>query len=119
MQQDGHWHLYGSSPLAEGISQSGQRASRVVDRRERIIQDLPILGKQVYLHISVRKFALESGQRFWEQLSFAGAKSHCSRRLEAHIFQSCQGADMSYVARQLGLGQDTVTGIFQRYAQKN
>lgn len=117
--QEGDLHIYCSSKLAQGISPNLEQGTTVVSKRERQIQELPILNYRVILHVSVRKYKTISGTYYWEELSFVRAHSHYTKRYEAHLYQQCKGSDMSRVAQLSAIGLDTLQGIFHYYAKKN
>ncbi|MCJ8336775.1 MAG: ISL3 family transposase [Epibacterium sp.] len=117
-EKDNTFHIYGCSKLSESICpKTMEKTSQVYQKRERIIRDLPILGKAVYIHLTTRQFKTSSGY-FWEQFSFSRKRGRFTYRYEEYIFESCKGADISYVAKQQGLNHDTVSGIFHAYSKK-
>ena len=119
-KKDGELHLWGRSSLKTGLCPASmEQSSKVLEKRERIVRDLPILGLRVYLHLESRKFSRPSGGCFWEQFSFIRSKSRMTSRYEEYLYDSCRGADIHYVASREGLGDDTVSQIFHLHAKKN
>lgn len=120
LDDDDGYHIYGFSSLSEGLHpQSLSRSTQVVQKRERVFREQSLFGKRVYLHITVRKFKLSSGETFWESLSFVRGRSRMTRNYEQYLYESCIGVDMSYVAQKEGLDVNTVSSLFQMLSKKN
>lgn len=119
-KRSGELHLWGCSSLETAACPTTfESSSKVLEKRERIVRDLPILGMRVYLHLLSRKFRRPSGGSFWERFSFVRPNSRMTLRYEEYLYDSCRGADLHYVASREGLSDDTVSQYFHLYAKKN
>ena len=84
----------------------------------RVIRDLPLSGKQCYLHISSRRFwCPHCNLPFPEDLDFVDPYRNCTKRYEVHIYELVRQNNVSYVRALEGLSYEVVEGIFLREAK--
>ena len=87
--------------------------------RTRIIQDLSISGRKVFLHLKSRQFICGNCDRtFYERFNFVSKHERMTIRFENFIYKRCIGVDLNYVCLQEDLCWDTVNRIFEKWANK-
>ena len=60
---------------------------------ERKFRDLPITGKEVYLHLQQRQFYCPDCDRYFnEPFSFVDPKRTMTRRYERHVYECCKAS---------------------------
>ena len=113
-------HIYCESPFAEVYCPTTlQKCSDVNMTYTREIQDLPISGKRVYLHVKVRQFySHHAGCYFSERFSFVEPHQKQTIRYQKHIYDSCKDSGLRRVVIQEDLCWKTVNSIYERYAEK-
>ena len=95
------------------------QCTEVNQSQERILQDLSISGRKVYLHLKSRQFICEDCNRFfYERFHFASKYERMTIRYEDFIYHRCIGVDLSYVSRQEDLCWATVNRIFEKWSTK-
>lgn len=118
--EENAYHFYGESLFEEVYCPIS--LTKCVDVRKtytRIIRDLPISGKRVYLHLSVRQFfSSETNQFFTESFSFVESNQQQTIRYQKYIYESCKNSSLQRVVVQEDLCWKTVDSIFQKYADK-
>lgn len=83
------------------------------------LRDLPIWGRQSWLRYAPRRFACASCHHtFVERVVWREPGLAYTLRYAQHIYARTQQADIAQVALGEGLSQDTVRGIFARWAKK-
>ena len=86
----------------------------------RIVRDMAIAGKEVYLHLTTQQFHCKSCKRFfYEQFSFLEANRQMTSRLEHYLYQCGQDSCLQRVAVRENVGWDVLQGIFTRWAKKH
>ena len=109
------------SCLDAALCPTCQRVStQVHDMAElRTLRDLSIWGRQCWLRYAPRRFACATCHSTfvervaWREVGFA----HTVRYAE-HIYERTRQQDIAQIAHDEGLSQDTVRGIFERWAKK-
>ena len=82
------------------------------------LRDLAIAGRQCWLRYAPRRFACATCQRtFTERVAWREPGFADTLRYARHIYERTQHEDIAQVARNEGLSQDTVRGIFERWAK--
>jgi transposase len=95
------------------------KCNRIKRSRTRIIRDLPISGKRVYLHLKTRQFYSPFSEGyFYESFSFVEHHQHQTIRYQEHIYNSCKDSGLQRVCIQEDLCWDTVETIFEKQAEK-
>jgi len=93
--------------------------SCVNQSRERIVQDLSISGRRVFLHLTSRQFICQDCNRFFhEKFSFVSSYEQMTIRYENFIYHRCIGADLTYVSVQEDLCWYRVDRIFNKWSAK-
>jgi len=113
-------HIYCESKLASCHCPSCLEPCEDVNQtRTRIIQDLSISDKQVFLHVQSRQFLCHNCPRtFYERFNFVSKHERMTTRYEDFIYKRCIGVDLNYVSLQEDLCWDTVNRIFKKWANK-
>ncbi len=113
-------HIYSESALKVGFCPQGSEKIDVVKSyRERVIRDLPISGRKVYIHLKVRQFyCAEHHEYFYQSFSFVDSNAVFTNRYKENIYNSCKGVDIQYIANKEELSWDTVNDIFKNYSQE-
>lgn len=92
---------------------------KVNQTRIRVIQDLSISGRKVFLHLQSRQFICTNCERtFYERFNFASKYERMTIRFEDFIYKRCVGVDLKYVCLQEDLCWDTVNRIFKKWGNK-
>ena len=85
----------------------------------RQFRDLPIAGKEVYLHLSQRQFYCPACARhFNERFSFVDPKRTMTRRYERHVYECCKASTIQKISAQENLVWQTVNEVCQRGARE-
>ena len=118
--QDQHIHIHCSSIFEEALCPHCLKKRQVVNQTyERQFRDLPIAGKEVYLHLSQRQFYCPDCDRhFNERFHFVDPKRTMTRRYEHHVYECCKASTLQKVSAQENLVWQTVNEICQRGARK-
>lgn len=118
--QDRHLHIYCSSIFQEALCPHCLKKRQVVNQTYlRQFRDLPIAGKEVYLHLSQRQFYCPDCDRhFNERFNFVDVKRTMTRRYERHVYECCKASTIQKVSAQENLVWQTVNEICQRGARK-
>ena len=118
--QDQHLHVYCSSVFQEAICPHCLKKRQVVNQTYiREFRDLPIAGKEVYLHLSQRQFYCPDCDRhFNERFNFVDVKRTMTRRYERHVYECCKASTIQKISAQENLVWQTVNEICQRGARK-
>jgi len=92
-----------------------QPCSRVNQRYERTVRDLPISSHRVILHLSTCQFQCPDCDRFfYERFQFVEANAQMTRRYEDFVYKRCIGVELQYVVVQEDLCWKTVQRIFDK-----
>ena len=118
--QDQHLHIYCSSVFQEALCPDCLKKRQVVNQTYiRQFRDLPIAGKEVYLHLSQRQFYCPDCDRhFNERFNFVDVKRTMTRRYERHVYECCKASTIQKISAQENLVWQTVNEICQRGARK-
>ncbi len=86
---------------------------------ERQFRDLPITGKEVYLHLSQRQFYCPDCDRhFNERFNFVDPQRTMTRRYERYVYECCKVGTIQKISAQENLVWPTVNEICQRGARQ-
>lgn len=109
-------HIYCSSMLEEALCPHCLNKRQVVHQTyERQFRDLPITGKEVYLHLSQRQFYCPDCDRhFNERFSFVDPKRTMTRRYERYVYECCKASTIQKISTQENLAWHTVNELCQR-----
>lgn len=89
------------------------------ENKARCVRDLNFGKWRVFIHFTSRRFDCEQCDRpFTERLASIDSRRRQTRRFEQYIYQRCLSSTRKAVAEEEWLDQDTVKGIFKRWAQK-
>ena len=85
---------------------------------ERVVRDLDISGRQVYLHLKVRQYKCTScGRTHSQQFDFVSkGKSH-TKRQSKWIFELCKKQSHTEVGSLLDINSKTVENVFYAHAE--
>jgi len=98
----------------------GKPSTDIHDRGEpQMIRDLPMWERRCWLRYSPRRFKCNTcGDTFVERVSWREAGRDYTVRYERHIYQLSRKEPISQVAKDEGLSEDIVQGIFEQWAKK-
>lgn len=113
-------HIYCSSIFEETLCPHCLKKRQVVHQTyERQIRDLPITGKEVYLHLSQRQFYCpDCDRRFNERFNFVAPQRAMTCRYERYVYECCKASTIQKVSAQENLVWSTVNEICQRGARQ-
>jgi len=113
-------HIYCSSIFEEALCPTCLKKRQVVNQTyERQFRDLPITGKEVYLHLNQRQFYCpDCDQHFNERFTFVGPKHPLTRRYERYVYECCKASTIQKISAQENLGWHTVNELCQRGARQ-
>jgi transposase len=84
-----------------------------------MLRDLAIWGRECWLRYAPRRFACATcDNTFVERVAWREPGLAHTLRYAQHIYTRAQHEDIAQVALDEGLSQDTVRGIFERWAKK-
>lgn len=112
--------IYCQSKINGGICPSCLKIREKVNQSyTRIIRDLDLLGRKVYLHLEVRQFKCEACDNYFsEHFEFVDKNGKVTKRQEKWIFEMCQKQSIKQVAALIGMGSHQVENIFYKYTNK-
>ena len=118
--QDQHLHIYCSAIFQEALCPHCLKKRQVVNQTYiRQFRDLPIAGKEVYLHLNQRQFYCPDGDRhFNERFNFVDVKRTMTRRYERYVDECCKASTIQKISAQENLVWQTVNEVCQRGACK-
>jgi transposase len=118
--QDRSLHIHCSSIFEEALCPHCLKKRQVINQTYvRQFRDLPIAGKEVYLHLSQRQFYCPDCDRhFNERFNFVDPKRTMTRRYERHVYECCKASTIQKISAQENLVWQTVNEICQRGARK-
>jgi len=98
----------------------GKPSTDLHDRGEpQMIRDLPIWERRCWLRYSPRRFKCNTcGDTFVERVSWRESGRDYTVRYERHIYKLSKREPISQVAKDEGLSEDIVQGIFEQWAKK-
>ena len=117
--QDQSLHIYCSSIFEEALCPKCLKKRQIVNQTyERVIRDLPITGKEVYLHLTQRQFYCPDCDRYFnERFGFVDPKRPMTRRYERYVYECCKASTIQKISAQENLVWHTVNEICQRGAR--
>jgi transposase len=108
-----HEHEFAVCPRCREVSDSNHES------KPRCVRDLNFGKWRVFIHFIGRRFDCEKcGRPFTERLASIDPRRRQTRRFEQYIYQRCLSSTRKAVAEEEWLDQDTVKGIFKRWAKK-
>ena len=118
--QEKSLHIYCSSVFEEALCPHCLKKRQAVHQTyERQFRDLPITGKEVYLHLSQRQFyCLDCDRHFNERFGFVDPKRTMTRRYERYVYECCKTSTIQKISAQENLVWQTVNDICQRGARQ-
>ena len=92
--------IYCRSKLNGGLCPNCLKIREKVNQSyTRIIRDLDLLGRKVYLHLEVRQFKCEACDNYFsEHFEFVNKNAKVTKRQEKWIFEMCQKQSIKQVA---------------------
>ena len=113
-------HIYCSAIFEEALCQYCLNKRQGVHQTyERQFRDLPITGKEVYLHLSQRQFYCPDCDRhFNDHFGFVAPKRTMTRRYERYVYECCKASTIPKISAQGNLVWHTVNDICQRGARR-
>jgi transposase len=114
-------NLFVESTLAEALCPKCQQISTSLhDQGEpQMLRDLSIWERQCWLRLIPRRFKCDPcGNTFVERLAWREPERDYTLRYEQHIYQRARKEPLTQVAKDEGLSEEAVQGIFERRAKK-
>ncbi len=94
-----------------------EKCNRIHQTQPRIVRDLAVFGKEVYLHLQTRQFHCCHCQRFfYERFTFVESNRAMTRRLENYLYECCRDSSFQQVAARENVAWDTLQQLFSRWA---
>lgn len=114
--QDQSLHIHCNSIFEEALCPHCLKKRQVINQTYvRQFRDLPIAGKEVYLHLSQRQFYCPDCDRhFNERFSFVDPKRTMTRRYERYVYECCKASTIQKISAQENLVWHTVNEICLR-----
>lgn len=89
------------------------------EERWRQAQDLPILGRPVWLEIRQRRFRCGGcGRRFWERFASVSLRQRQTRRFQAHLVRSLRGTSVTQASQVNHVGYRVLQRLYLKVAQQ-
>jgi len=114
-------NLFVESTLSTALCPNCQQpSSSVHDMSEpQMLRDLPIWDRRCWLRIAPRRFKCANCHNtFVERLAWREPERDYSLRYEQHIYQRARKEPLTQIAKDEGLSEEAVQGIFERWAKK-
>jgi len=114
-------NLYVESILPTALCPNCQQpSSSVHDVGEpQLLRDLPLWDRRCWLRITPRRFkCAHCHNTFVERLAWREPERDYSLRYEQHIYQRARKEPLTQVAKDEGLSEAAVQGIFECWAKK-
>jgi len=114
--QDRSLHIHCNSIFEEALCPHCLKKRQVINQTYvRQFRDLPIAGKEVYLHLSQRQFYCPDCDRhFNKRFSFVDPKRTMTRRYERYVYECCKASTIQKISAQENLVGHTVNEICLR-----
>lgn len=114
----GHIELHCHSKFEENLCPSClQKCRKVKSVSQRVVRDMSLLGKEVYLHLESRQFHCETCNRYFqEQFSFVESKKTQTIRLEQYLYMCIKDSSIKKVAVRENVLWDVLQSLFERYS---
>lgn len=91
----------------------GAETDKIHDYREQIIKDIPIYGKNAFIHLQKRRYRCECGKRFFEKNTFLPKYHRRTNRLSAYIIDRLtKMVTFTDVGKEVNLSTTTVMRTF-------
>ncbi len=114
-------NLFVESTLPAALCPNCQQSSTSVhDLGEpQMLRDLPLWDRRCWLRLTPRRFKCATCQNtFVERLAWREPERDYSLRYEQHVYQRTRKEPLTQVAKDEGLSEEAVQGIFERWAKK-
>ncbi len=111
-------HLFCASALDCGYCPQCWQPTRVVFRyHTRVIRDLSLVGRTVFLHLQSRQFHCPRCDRYFnEKFAFVEPSKTLTTRYEQHVYRMCQSICIIQVCVKEDLTWARVNDIYRRYS---
>lgn len=98
----------------------GEVSSHLHQNHGRLVRDLNLSERQVWLRVNRRQFKCQTCQKpFSEALDFIGQRMSYTNRLAERVVKQVIHSDVSNVAHYHGLSEDVVWSMVEYVSQKN
>lgn len=95
-----------------------QKCRSVKSISRRVVRDMSLLGKEVYLFLESRQFHCEDCNRYFqEQFSFVEANKTQTIRLEQYLYLCIKDSSIKQVAVRENVLWDVLQSLFERYSE--
>jgi len=114
-------NLFVESTLPTALCPNCQRpSSNAHDLGDpQMLRDLPIWERRCWLRLMPRRFKCDyCHNTFVERLAWREPERDYSLRYEQHIYERARKEPLTQVAKDEGLSEEAVQGIFERWAKK-
>lgn len=114
-------NLFVESTLPTALCPNCQRlSSNTHDLGDpQMLRDLPIWERRCWLRLMPRRFKCDyCHNTFVERLAWREPERDYSLRYEQHIYERARKEPLTQVAKDEGLSEEAVQGIFERWAKK-
>ena len=95
------------------------KTNSVTMYQERCIQDMPLLGRKIYLHLETRQFHCQDCNRYFnERFYFIKSSKNLTIYYETYLCEMSEHICISDVSVKEDIAWATVNEIHQRYGKK-
>jgi transposase len=122
MVGQGRIHVQIETTLAAAMCAQCRQISQTVHEtsRPQLIRDLPLWGRQCWLHYAPRRFKCACcANTFVEQVVWREAGLSYTQRYEQSLYERMRCEPIAQVAQSEGLSEEAAQGIFTRWAKKS
>ena len=107
-------HIYGMlKRKTHHCPDCGAETDKIHDYREQIIKDIPIYGKNAFIHLYKRRYRCQCGKRFYEKNTFLPRYHRRTNRLSAYIIDKLRSmVTFTDVGKEVNLSTTTVMRTF-------
>lgn len=95
-----------------------QKSTKVKQKTIKTVRDLPILGKEVYLELSVHQFICDNCKRqFSEKFEFVEDSSALTKRMGKYLYEYIKKETLEHVSGRENIHWNILQNIFSKYAK--
>ena len=107
-------HIYGNlKRKTHKCPCCGAETDKIHDYREQVIKDIPVYGKNAFIHLQKRRYRCQCGKRFFESNTFLPRYHRRTNRLSAYIIDRLTNmVTFTDVGKEVNLSTTTVMRTF-------
>ena len=107
-------HIYGKlERKSHTCPCCGTQTEKTHDYREQVIKDIPVYGKNAFIHLQKRRYRCQCGKRFFEKNTFLPRYHRRTNRLSAYIIDRLTNmVTFTDVGKEVNLSTTTIMRTF-------